>query len=192
MSVSLKAFAHWKLEQKRYKDGLFIVSQLADNGKVTALDARYFVEETAGFVPTRQGFRVYPDMFGEVIRLLRCNPRDVSLFVLRKVKQRTLFCSFCDDKYGTGMDFRYYKHTPDFEGPERRGIRLTLNDFERLKSALTESEAWRTSKESTSDLFQTKPILVPKANTETATAPVVSHSGDAFVDPGITSLIESL
>jgi hypothetical protein len=190
MSESLIAFAHWKLEQKRYKDGFFILSQLADNGRVAALDARYYVDETSGFVPTRQGFRIYPDMFDEVIRLLRGNPCDVSLFVLRKAKQRTLFCSFCDDKYGTGMDFRYYKHTPEFEGPEKRGIRLTLKDFERFKSALTESEAWRKALDTKGNVFQTKPIQVSKANGETA--PVAANPSSAFIDPGLTSLIDSL
>ena len=191
MSEPPKAFAFWKLTQKRYKDGLFIVSQIMDGDKVVALDARYYLEKEAGFIPTRQGFRVYSDMFDGLIALLRCNPQDVNLAVLRKVKHRTLLCSYCDDKYGKGIDFRYHKHTSEFEGRERRGIRLALSDFDRLRSSLTDNETWRTKLEGAPDLFSTKPLLPPVEKTRPAKAKKQLNGG-AFVDPGLADLIESL
>lgn len=124
------------LSQKKYARGRLYILGLMNKQQVEALDVRYFIESDGDITPTRQGFRVRTQHFPALLRCLKEAPEMIGERVLWQGKLRSLTVRYCDDEYGKGVDFRYRAHNEKYTGWERRGLRLTLADFFKLRDGL--------------------------------------------------------
>ncbi len=128
-----------QLSQRRFRNGALYVSAIVDDAAITAIDCRFFVEESAVLRPTRKGFRVQRSEVPLLERLLATPCDRITEQTLWSRSNRKLTARRCDDEYGKGVDFRYYKTSKEYEGWEQRGIRFKDSDFVRLTCLLRES-----------------------------------------------------
>lgn len=121
-----------ELQQKRFRKGALYVSAIVSDKSVVSIDCRYFVEEGNEVRATKFGIRVHCQHFEAFRKVLDSNPTEVEQHKLGSWQTRKLMARRCDDRYGKGIDFRYYRFGDGYEGWERRGIRLTDDDFNRF------------------------------------------------------------
>jgi len=122
------------LSQKRYKKGSLFISLVQVAEKVIAYDIRYFYEDTNCVYPTKYGFRIPADCVDKFTDALEMAPiSDLKKTVIVGGSGRTLLANYCNDKYGEGIDVRYYLETPKYSGWDRRGIRFVISDWIQLK-----------------------------------------------------------
>lgn len=146
------------LRQRRFRAGALYVSGIHENGNLEAIDVRYFVEDGLRLIPTRQGFRVRADNltgFAKVLRTLDCKLLDAELW---RSPTRRLIARYCEDEYGTGVDIRYFSDSPRYTGWEPRGVRLQVEDFQKLQATLLSSEVIVGRIDPKVDLFDGKSI----------------------------------
>jgi len=121
-----------KLSQQRFSKGRLYISLIEESNTIESLDVRY------KGTPTRTGFRVSKESFPHFLKILKLAPQDIGNRVLWRNNDntRSLRVRFCDDNYGKGVDFRYFKDTPQYTGWEKRGIRITLENYDELKNSI--------------------------------------------------------
>jgi len=125
-------FLKMTLSQKRYKGGFFFGTAIT-NDEIESLDFRYFRTADGGFSPTRSGFRIGHDALENFRKLVNQVDLPIEPFSIWVHQHRKLVAQYRDDEYGQAVDFRYYITTTKYTGWEKRGIRLSLTDFENLK-----------------------------------------------------------
>jgi len=128
-----------KLVQRRFSDGSLYLCAICLDGELVAIDVRYFTEDGNSLIPTRQGFRVHKGEFNDFLKLLSKDVIDIEEVVLWETGSKKLVMRYCDDQFGTAIDFRYYKTSEKYTGWERRGIRLQLEDYKKLQMAIVSS-----------------------------------------------------
>lgn len=146
------------LRQRRFRAGALYVSGIHANGDLEAIDVRYFVEDGSRLIPTRQGFRVRADNltgFAKVLRTQDCKLLDADLW---RGPTRRLIARYCEDEYGTGVDVRYFSESPRYTGWEPRGVRLQLEDYQKLQETLLSSAVILGRIDPKVDLFDGKEI----------------------------------
>jgi hypothetical protein len=72
-------------------------------------------------------------------KLLKSSCDDIGEQVIWERSNRKLIVRRCDDRYGKGVDVRYYKNSPEYKGWEQRGIRFKDEDFISLGNLLRAS-----------------------------------------------------
>lgn len=127
------------LSQKRYKDGYFFGTAIT-NDDIESLDFRFFRTADGGFSPTRSGFRISHDALDNFRKLVNKSDLPIDPFSIWEHEHRKLVVQYRDDEYGKAVDFRYYKTTTKYTGWEKRGIRLALSDFKKLREILRNCE----------------------------------------------------
>ena len=145
------------LSQRKYQDGGLYLSQVMEDGMFVALDVRFFHEDGNALRPTRAGFRVPAASLAEMFHVLLSNATDID-HTLWSDDRRKLLARYVDDEYGQALDIRYYLTGHGYKGWEKRGIRLRLEDFQRLQFTLRESKEYLGNADGTEDLFQGKVI----------------------------------
>lgn len=102
---------------------------------------------------------------------------------------------YCDDQYGRAIDFRYFKSTPKYTGWEKRGIRLQLDDYEKLRLAIIGSNVLTHRDIPKIDILAGKEInSLPLHASTTRTSPT-EHSRNANlndVNSALRAFIEEL
>jgi hypothetical protein len=185
-----------RLAQKRFSGGRFYVAQILQEGIIAALDCRFYIEEGSSLVPTRKGFRIHHGEFPYFEAILRQPANRLVEQVIWKTSKRALTCRYCDDKYGQGVDFRYFIESENYTGAEKRGLRLATQDFRQISVAiLSECLLQRVLKES-ENIFQGKIIQRGNWNTSGPSRMIcqnlVSTDADEFVNPGILQLLAEM
>src|SRR4051812_17289498 len=120
--------ARLKLAQGRFGGGALYISAIYSAAEFVALDVRFFAEKDKLITPTPTGFRVPVAHLDSLAQLAQREPKQVGELTLWAGKKRKLVARRCDDKYGAGVDIRYYKTSAEYEGWEKRGIRLVEDD----------------------------------------------------------------
>jgi hypothetical protein len=133
--MNLLPFHQITLSQKRYKGGFFFGTAIT-NDEIESLDFRFFRTVEGGFSPTRSGFRINHDDLENFRKLVNQDDLPIDPFSIWEHQHRKLVAQYRDDEYGQGVDFRYYITTTKYTGWEKRGIRLVLSDFKKLKELL--------------------------------------------------------
>jgi hypothetical protein len=146
--------ARLKLKQGRFGNGALYVSALLDAGELFALDVRFFVEKDKVVTPTPTGFRVPVADLDTVARLVERAPDQVGELVLWSRQKRKLVARRCEGKYGVGVDIRHYKSSAEYEGWEKRGIRLVDEDFSKLMAIIRRSGLLTKKFKPPKDLFE--------------------------------------
>lgn len=146
------------LSQRRFRSGALYVSSIHNGADLAAIDVRYFVEDANRLVPTRQGFRIPADKLVALGNMLRTQETELGGVELSRCATRRLLARYCDDKYGSAIDIRYFSDSPRYKGWEPRGIRLQLGDFLKLRSVLLATGIADGQIKPTHDLFGEKEI----------------------------------
>lgn len=132
-SSDVVGLASMRLSQSRYKKGQLYVSIVLKAAKIVAYDVRFFVEDGGCLYPTRSGFRVPVDRMEEFRRVLGIGDHEKIVRVpIADMEGRALLVNYCNDKYGEGMDVRYYVETKRYTGWDKRGVRFVLDDWRAL------------------------------------------------------------
>jgi hypothetical protein len=147
------------LGQRRFRSGALYIAGIHTRGDLEAIDVRYFVEEGNQLIPTRQGFRIHADNLSRFRNVLRTPEGDLEQAELWRGAARRLIARYCDDKYGTGVDIRYFSDSSRYTGWEPRGIRLQLEDFSKLRATLLDSGIVDGRISAETDLFSGKEIM---------------------------------
>lgn len=124
------------LTQRRYANGKLFVLGIIINNKLDSLDVRFFAEDNDILIPTMKGFRVRNTNFKQLFEALKQNPRDIGDRVLWQGHNRSLHVRHLSDRYGSGIDFRYYSETEKYTGWEPRGVRFSITDYIKFQSSL--------------------------------------------------------
>ena len=128
-----------ELSQHKYRSGALYLSAMVGKREIVSIDCRFFMERGVEVCPTKSGIRIYGDGFDSLRDLICTTAKDVSTCLLSNGTTRRLIARRCDDRYGKGIDFRYFRSSDSFTGWERRGIRLQDGDFEHLAQEIRES-----------------------------------------------------
>src|SRR5688572_16146830 len=124
--------ARLKLAQGRFANGALYISAIFSGLEFVAADVRFFAETENLITPTPAGFRVQVADFTHLADLVMREPDSVGELTLWCRGNRKLVARRCNDKYGIGVDIRHYKVSPNYDGWERRGIRLVDQDFSKV------------------------------------------------------------
>lgn len=146
------------LGQRRFRNGALYLSISVRKGLVDAIDCRYFVERNNTLAPTKSGFRVHRGGFGAFGELVHLPPEKVTVRILGCSSTRELIARRCDDVYGKGIDFRYYRSSDSYKGWEKRGIRLGDEDFVCLAEILRDFGVLSGAVPTDSNLFSGKVV----------------------------------
>jgi hypothetical protein len=160
------------LSQKRFGKGGFYVSAILNDSDLEAIDCRYFVEDGAGIVPTRSGFRVHSSEFETFKEVLSTLPSQIHEHPIWESTSRKLIVRRCADEFGLGVDFRYFKTSKNYTGWEKRGIRL--NDYVHLSKEVLNSGLLEHQVPSL-DLFKEKNILTSNERHAVSSNKVITH-----------------
>src|SRR4051812_397887 len=106
------------LSQKKYAKGRLFISGITENGRLTGIDIRYFMEEGEELLPTRKGFRVRAESFPTFMKCLHKKPQKIGECVIWEGKARRLIIRYCDDQFGEGIDCRYWVEKEQYSGWE--------------------------------------------------------------------------
>lgn len=153
------------LSQKKYANGRLYISGITENGKLTGIDIRFFKDEDDGLLPTRKGFRVRAESFPAFMKCLHINPRRMGECVIWEGKARRLVIRYCDDQFGEGIDCRYWAEKDQYSGWEKRGLRLSLSDFEQVKDAVTKIDPFSGKLINLPNIFADRKIKVTNKRT---------------------------
>jgi len=133
--MNVLPFFQMTLSQKRYKGGSFFGTAIT-NDEIESLDFRFFRTTEGGFSPTRSGFRISRDALENFRKFVNEDDLPIDPFSIWEHQHRKLVAQYRDDEYGKGVDFRYYITTTKYTGWDKRGIRLALSDFQKLREIL--------------------------------------------------------
>ena len=124
------------LTQSRYKGGAFYLSAIIANGELTAIDGRFVLEDGEDLTPTKNGFRIPVEKIDSLRQAISLDLREVADTVILKNNTLRLHVRYINDKYGEGIDFRKYKTTEKYTGWDRSGIRMKLEDAQKIRKWL--------------------------------------------------------
>lgn len=188
-----------KLDQRRYRDGKLFVSVVLRSGEAEAIDVRYFVEDGNIVRPTRQGFRIPIELYGVFLSLMQTCQRERAQLTLWEKEDRSFRLSYCNDEYGEGVNFRYFRSSAKYSGPEKRGIRLTLANFGSLRDALEHFDIVAEVRSGRASLFAGR-VITPFAAASQAVArdrnrlardsPAASSLESGFIHEAIARFLE--
>tara|TARA_Y100000588_G_scaffold390649_1_gene496768 strand:+ start:1105 stop:1704 length:600 start_codon:yes stop_codon:yes gene_type:complete len=191
-----KAAKRVPLTKRSFAKGALYVSVESTLMGVDLMDIRYWMEDGANLMPTPKGFRITADQFSKWTRLLNVGATQLREESFKMSKARELRVRFVnDDKYGTGVDVRYYAKSDRYTGWERKGIRFSLTDWETFRKELLMVLDDPNKLDAASDLFEGKEIVVKERKQKSGgkrNSTSSSLSGHSYINPGILKLLEEL
>lgn len=128
----------FKLSQKKYENGSFYISKIYEEDICTSIDARYFIETDSALTPTKYGFRVPAEYIEHFLEIINDNLCDLNDKVCAFIGDRRILIGYRSDRFGEGVDIRYFRESPEYTGWEKSGIRLSLNDFIKVKKCFND------------------------------------------------------
>ena len=190
-SETTKGLVAFRLKKRRYSEGHLYLSAVIYGNRIKALDIRYFIEEDNLITPTQNGFRVSMENISKLMAVLNRNPGDIVDEVISENRKRRLVVNFKDDKYGQGVDFRYYQTTDEYTGWQKKGIRMTLEDFKKLGGIVRNLKLDYSSVLAIGDLFENKIIRQKKADSTTGYKDKSEPRADgAFVNDALDDFLK--
>lgn len=127
----------FRLSQTRYKNGAFFWSVIFEGQEIVAFDGRFMREEGNRVTPTKNGFRLPAEKFDHLRQALIGDLRTLEDTVLVENRSFKLYVRYVNDKYGEGIDFRKYRMGENYQGWDRSGIRMKLEDVVTLRDLLS-------------------------------------------------------
>ncbi|WP_427500891.1 hypothetical protein ACQE3E_17665 [Methylomonas sp. MED-D] len=149
--------AKFKLSQKKYENGSFYISKIYEEDICASIDARYFIETSSTLTPTKYGFRIPADYIDHFLEIINDNVCDLNDKVCAFIGDRRILIGYRADRFGEGVDIRYFRESPEYTGWEKSGIRLLLNDFIKAKECFNNISAKEKPSEE-DNLFNDKQI----------------------------------
>jgi hypothetical protein len=130
-TLEVVQIGHMPLSQKKFKDGELIVSGIKDDKEFIAIDVRFYLLKEDGWLPTKTGFWVDKGNWKSLQEVLSKSPESIGETVCWKNETRKFIVRYTPD-YGSGVDFRYFSETKKYTGWEKKGIRITQNDYSQV------------------------------------------------------------
>jgi len=175
-----------KLSQKRYEQGNFYISVLQEEDDVVSLDARYFIEEENNVTATKSGFRIPKDYLIHFIELINNDLVSLNENECCVVGDRKVLISYKDDRYGEAVDIRYYKESSEYTGWEKKGIRLAISDFIKIRDIINNTD-FTISHSDNLNLFSSK-HLNQSQNNNKSNKP--KHKDSTYINEALMNILD--